>query len=125
LALISLYKASSSFSPQVKQLGFFYKYSHHKLPYCVSRFQREVNRMLGVIETQLNRHHCHFLMGDQYTIADIATWPWVYAIYETYDDALTNLFGDFDAFPAVKAWYKRCISRPASQRSLEVTPFLK
>lgn len=120
-----LFWASASLSPQVKQLGFFYKYSTHREPYCVSRYQREVTRMLGVIETQLNRHRRHFLMGDLYTIADIATWPWLYALHENYDDAIPHLFGDLKDFPATQAWYKRCIARPASQRSLEVTPFLK
>jgi len=91
----------------------------------VQRYAREVTRLMGVLEGQLQRHGRHFILGDQFTVADVACWPWVYALFEVYDNAVDTLFGGFKDFPAVRAWYERCVSRPASKRALEVTPFVK
>ncbi|MEM1418842.1 MAG: glutathione binding-like protein, partial [Myxococcota bacterium] len=60
-----------------------------------------------------------FLVGEQFTIADIATVPWVGAIdfYEGKD------YLGYADFPNVEAWVQRCLARPGVQRGREVTPF--
>jgi GST-like protein len=82
-----LFWASTSFSAQVKLFGFYYKHCVHKLPYCIARYSKEVDRLLAVLEFQLS-HDLHFLTGEMYTIADIAAWPWVHALFENYDNAV-------------------------------------
>jgi GST-like protein len=103
---------------------FYYKYCPHRLPYCVQRYTNEVNRLLGVLEAQLSSHNKHWVLGDQFTVADLATWPWIYALHENYDNAVADAFGDLKGFPCVKAYYARCMTRPASQRALDVTRFV-
>lgn len=116
-----LFWGSTGFSSQCKHFGFYYKYCHHKLPYCVERYSTECCRLLSVLEVQLSSHGKHWVTGDFYTIADLAIWPWLYALNELYDDARMFVFRDFNAYPHVQAWYTRCMARPASQKSLEVT----
>lgn len=82
-----LFWGSSSFSTQLKHFGFYYKYCHHKLQYCVDRYAKESHRLLGVLERQLAKHGKHWVVGDYFTIADVAIWPWIYALHENYDDA--------------------------------------
>ena len=69
-----LFWASTGLSVQVKLFGFYYKYCPHRLPYCVHRYENEVRRLLGVLECQLAKHRKHWVMGDQFTIADLAIW---------------------------------------------------
>lgn len=114
---------SSALSSQAKAFGFYYKYCPHKLEYCVARYTKEVTRLLRVLEDQLESHGKHWVIGDVYTIADISIWPWIYALHENYDDAATHVFGEFKAYPLLEQWYQRCLSRPATQKALQVTPF--
>ncbi len=94
------------------------------MDYCTERARNKVLNLLEVLERQLQSHGKHFICGDQYTIADISSWPWVYALKENYDDALERKFGGLTQFPLVKVWFNRCVSRPASARALLVCPFL-
>ena len=82
-----LFWASSGFSTQCKTFGFYYKYCHHKLPFCVERHSTECKRLLSVLNYQLGSHGKHWVTGDYYTIADLAIWPWLNALHENYDDA--------------------------------------
>ncbi|MFZ4215923.1 glutathione-dependent disulfide-bond oxidoreductase, partial [Pantoea endophytica] len=54
--------------------GHFYHYAPEKIEYAINRFTLEAKRQLDVLDRQLADHR--FLAGDEYTIADIATWPW-------------------------------------------------
>lgn len=119
-----LFWASTTFSVQVKLFGFYFHYCPHKLDYCVNRYTNEVQRLLGVIETQLESHRRHFLLGDLYTIADIATWPWLWSLTNVYSDAITAKFDGLKSFPRVREWHERCLARPASKRAFDVTTFL-
>lgn len=58
-----LFWASTGLSTQVKAFGFYYKYCTHKLPYCVSRHAKEVQRLLEVLETKLKSHNKHWIVG--------------------------------------------------------------
>ena len=95
----------------------------HDLPYCLERACTKVNRLLGALENQLLRHGQHYICGSSYTIADVNAWPWIWALYNVYDDCITAKFEDLSKFPLVKKWYERCVVRPSSKRSLDVCSF--
>ena len=101
--------------PMFGQFGHFYKYAKEKIPYGIERYQTEVKRLLGVLEKRLQSRE--FLIGEEYTIADIATFPWVGGLDQGYEAA--ELL-ELDSSPAVMAWYDRCAKRPASVRGLKV-----
>jgi len=61
--------------PMMGQANVFYRYAPEKIPYAIERYQREVRRLLEVLDTQLADHE--YLAGD-YSIADIAHWSWVW-----------------------------------------------
>jgi len=102
--------------PMFGQFGHFYKYAKEKIPYGIERYQKETKRLLGVLEQRLQSRE--FLVGAEYTIADMATFPWVGCLDWGYKAAETL---ELDTFPTVMAWYDRCAKRPASVRGMEVT----
>jgi len=105
--------------PMFGQFGHFYKFAKEKLPYAIDRYTNEARRLLGVLEKQLTGRA--YLIGDKYTIADIATFPWVGCLDWGYNaGADLKLKEDF---PQVMAWYARCMERPASVRGAKVCPF--
>lgn len=61
--------------PMMGQANVFYRYAPEKIPYAIERYQREVRRLFEVLDTRLADHE--YLAGD-YSIADIATWSWVW-----------------------------------------------
>ena len=85
-----------------------------------------MKRNLEVLEWQLASHGStfptgeHWLCGAQYTIADLAVWPWLWALFEVYDDCVSDKFADFASYPNVKAYKERACNRIASKRALEV-----
>jgi GSH-dependent disulfide-bond oxidoreductase len=114
---------SSELSVQCKLFGFYYKYCTHDLPYCLERACTKVKRLLAALELQLTRHGKHFIIGDAYSIADLSAWPWIWALESVYDDCFEKKFNNLVDYPHVKAWYTRCMERPASKRSLDVCAF--
>jgi glutathione S-transferase len=60
--------------PMMGQANVFFRYAPEKIPYAIDRYQREVRRLLEVLDTRLAHHE--YLAGD-YSIADIANWSWV------------------------------------------------
>lgn len=101
--------------PMFGQFGHFYKYAKDKIPYAIGRYQKEAYRLLGVLETRLQGKD--FLVGNEYTIADMATFPWVSCLDWGYKAADEFPLSDF---PTVMAWCDRCQQRPATARGLEV-----
>lgn len=103
--------------PMFGQLGFFYKFAGREIEdkRPLERYVNESKRLLGVLEGRLAGRQ--WMMGDEYTIADIAIFPWVRSLTGFYGAA--ELVG-FDDFPAVKAWLDRCVARPASQKGLTI-----
>ncbi|MEL6472238.1 MAG: glutathione binding-like protein [Cyanobacteria bacterium J06623_4] len=101
--------------PMFGQFGHFYKYAKEKVPYGIERYQTEAKRLLGVLDKHLQGKD--FLLGADYTIADMATFPWVGCLDWGYKAAETLQLNDF---PSVMAWYDRCQQRPASARGLDV-----
>lgn len=103
--------------PMFGQFGHFYKYAGPKCdhPYPVERYKGETKRLLKVLDTRLEGRE--YLVGDAYSIADMATMPWVHGVSAFYkaDDVL-----DLKSFKNVKAWTERLIARPATARGMKV-----
>ena len=96
--------------------GHFYSYAPTKMKYPIDRFSMEVKRQLDVLEKQLEKTK-KYVAGDDYTLADIAIWPWYGNL------ALGNLYPNSDIFlnveeeyPRVVEWAKLVLRRPAVQR---------
>lgn len=95
--------------PMAGQAHHFLKYSPTKVEYAIHRFRSEVTRLYKVMDRQLGIHP--YLAGD-YSIADIAAWPWVYR----YDWQGQNL----EDYPNVKRWFETIAARPAVVRGIAV-----
>lgn len=103
--------------PMFGQLGFFHKFAgkeyEDKRP--LGRYVAESRRLLGVLEQRLAGRD--WIMGADYTIADIAVFPWVRNLVGFYGAG--ELVG-FDAFPNVQRALAAFVARPAVQRGLEI-----
>ncbi|HVL75061.1 MAG TPA: glutathione S-transferase N-terminal domain-containing protein [Noviherbaspirillum sp.] len=103
--------------PMFGQLGFFHKFAgreyEDKRPR--DRYVAEAKRLLGVLEQRLAGHA--WIMGDEYTIADIATFPWVRNLVGFYDAGELVGFGDY---PQVKRALDAFAARPAVVAGLHV-----
>lgn len=105
--------------PMFGQFGHFYKWAADKCdsPYPVERYATEAKRLLGVLEGRLQG--VDFLVGNQYSIADMATVPWINGARIHYD-ATEKL--ELDKFKNVNAWVKRVIERPKTAAGMKVCP---
>lgn len=97
------------FGPMLGQAHHFLKYNAGVSDYAEKRFGGEAARLYGVLDKQLAGHD--FVAGD-YSIADMAIWPWV-SRYEWQQI-------DLSAFPNVQQWYRRLLEREAVQRGYQV-----
>lgn len=110
-----LYWQVGGVGPMFGQASHFKNYAPNlvddpaKIAYGVARYNNEVNRLLGVTERRLDGRE--FLAGE-YSIADMATFPWV-KIAAVFDQ-------DLSKFPRVQAWLDRITARPAVQRGVVV-----
>jgi GST-like protein len=95
--------------PMMGQANVFYRYAPERIPYAIDRYQREVRRLLEVLDTRLADNE--FLAGD-YSIADIANWSWVrgYKWSGVTLDGLGNL----------TRWLEAIAERPAVKRGVDV-----
>lgn len=102
------------------QFGHFYKFAKDKCdhPYPVQRYSTEVKRLLGVLDKQLEGKE--FLVGNEYSIADMASFPWVRAMEKDMNAA--EILG-LSNFPNVTAWVDRLQERPATAKGITVCPF--
>ena len=90
--------------PMAGQAHHFRNYAPEKIEYGINRYTDEVHRLYGVLDTRLKGRN--YIAGE-YSIADMAIWPWV----------LPEGQGqDIEEFPNLKAWLKRVGDRPAVQR---------
>jgi GSH-dependent disulfide-bond oxidoreductase len=93
--------------------GHFYAYAPTKIEYAIDRYTMEVKRQLDVLDRRLADNP--YLCGSDYTIADMAVWPWYGAlvsdnIYEAAE------FIDAESYTHVNRWTRDIASRPAAQR---------
>ena len=96
--------------PMFGQWNHFAAYAVDKIPYAIERYTNEVRRLHRVLEHRLAE--CPYLAGEEYSIADIATFPWVR------EPERRGI--DFAEYPAVGRWHDRIAARPAVQRGLAV-----
>jgi GSH-dependent disulfide-bond oxidoreductase len=98
--------------------GHFYSYAPVKIEYAIDRYAMEVKRQYDVLDRHLARHE--YMAGADYSIADIAIWPWYGAVMlgQAYDDAATFL-GLAD-YKNVRRWVDRVAARPAVQRGRRI-----
>ena len=95
--------------PMFGQTHHFLRYAPEKVDYAIGRYTKETARLYGVMDAHLARHE---YLADEYSIADMATFPWV-ARHEWHDIALAG-------YPNVLRWFKAIASRPAVQRGMAV-----
>ena len=95
--------------PIFGQAHHFIRNAKEQVPYGIKRYGDETRRLYGVLETRLQEAA---FLADEYSIADIATFPWV-ARHEWHKV-------DLNDFPAVKRWYDRIAARPAVQKGMAV-----
>ncbi|MCI0913288.1 glutathione-dependent disulfide-bond oxidoreductase [Pseudomonas putida] len=97
--------------------GHFYVYAPEKFEYAINRFTMEAKRQLDVLERRLAQSR--YLGGDEYSIADIAVWPWYGQLVRgnLYDAAE---FLAVHEYPQVQRWAEEIAQRPAVQRGTRV-----
>ena len=98
--------------PMFGQTHHFYKFAKEQVPYAINRYVGETKRLYGVMDKRLGE--AAYLAGDEYSIADVATWPWVSRFeWHALDDGLNG-------FPNVKRWYSEIAARPGVQKGYDV-----
>ncbi|MHC8491955.1 glutathione S-transferase N-terminal domain-containing protein [Thalassospira sp. SM2505] len=112
-----VYFQMAAIGPIFGQLGFFHKFAgkeiEDKRP--LTRYVNESKRLLGVLETRLEGRN--WIMGDEYTIADIAILGWVRNLTGFYE---AGDLVEYDTLSNVPAWLERGLARPAVQRGLNI-----
>jgi GSH-dependent disulfide-bond oxidoreductase len=104
-----------SIGPMLGQAHHFRIYAPEKIEYAVNRYTNEAKRLYGVMDKQLAQHP--YLAGDDYTIADIATFPWT--------RSWKNQGIDLTDYPSLERWFDEIRERPAVQRGVEVLAELR
>ena len=97
------------FGPMLGQRGHFSVYAKEKIPYAIERYQNETHRLYGVMNKRLADHE--YLAGD-YSIADMATYPWA--------AGWTSQGIDTAEFPNVKRWQDAIAARPAVAKAMAI-----
>jgi GSH-dependent disulfide-bond oxidoreductase len=103
------------FGPMLGQAHHFRIYAPTKIDYAYDRYTNEAKRLYGVLEKQLAKNK--FLCGDEYTIADMACFPWT--------RSTQNQGIDWADFPNVKRWHDAIAARPAVQKGVSVLADLR
>jgi GST-like protein len=103
-----LYWQMGGVGPMFGQANHFARYAPEKIEYAINRYMREAERLLGILDDRLEGRE--FMVGD-YSIADIASYPWVEGAFQ-----LVNPPGEY---PHVHAWRARIRERPATVRAYE------
>lgn len=102
-----LFWQMAGLGPMSGQAGHFLNYAQEQIPYAQARYSNEVNRLYGVLDRQLSKHA--FVAGDEYSIADMAIYPWA-VIWD-------RLQQDIAPFPVLSRWLDVVRARPATQRA--------
>ncbi|PJZ68850.1 glutathione S-transferase [Leptospira perolatii] len=96
----------SGVGPMQGQAGVFLKYAPEKIPYAIERYQKETRRLYSVLERRLGESE--YIGGNELSIADIATWPWV-SHHKWIEVSLED-------FPKLQAWVDKLAQRPGFVR---------
>jgi GST-like protein len=100
--------------PMMGQANVFYRYAPEKIEYAINRYQKESRRLFEVLDRRLSQNE--FLAGE-YSIADIATWPWV----QLYEWSGLNI----DGLSNLKRWLDTIAARPAVQKGKNIPDMKK
>ena len=100
--------------PFFGQVHHFLRSAPESVPYAIERYTKETHRLYGVLNGHLAQRD---YLGSEYSVADIATYPWV-ARYDWHKV-------DLNQYPAVKKWFDRIGARPAVQRGMNVPQIQK
>ena len=106
-----LFWQMAGLGPMTGQYGHFNVYAPERIPYAIDRYTREAQRLLGVLDSRL--HGRDFLLGEAYTIADMACYPWI----DPYKAAPIDL----SPYAEVRRWHAAIRARPATQRAYALT----
>ena len=98
-----------SVGPMLGQVHHFTRFNKGKSDYAEQRYQKEAARIYGVLDRQLAKHP---YLADEFSIADIATWPWI-SRFEWQEI-------DLNTYPNVKRWYLEIADRKATQAGYDV-----
>ena len=98
-----------SIGPMLGQAHHFRAYAPERIPYAVDRYTNEANRLYNVLDVRLREHD---YLADEYSIADIAVFPWL----RSHERQGVNM----DDYPHVKRWFDTIAARPAVKRGVEV-----
>ena len=101
--------------PMLGQAHHFRMYAPEKVPYAIDRYSNEAKRLYGVIDRRLS--HSPWLGGKDYSIADIATFPWLRS-WENQGIVLSE-------YPHLEKWFRTIEERPAVQRGVKVMAELR
>ena len=101
--------------PMLGQAHHFRMYAPEKIAYAIDRYTNEARRLYGVIDTRLS--NSDWLGGAEYSIADIATFPWL--------RSWQNQGIVLDEYPHLKRWFETIEARPAVQRGVKVLADLR
>ena len=101
--------------PMLGQAHHFRIYAPEKIDYAVDRYTNEAKRLYGVIDKRLSKSR--FLGGKTYTIADMATFPWL--------RSWQNQGVQLDDYPHLKKWFEQIEKRPAVKRAVQVLADLR
>ncbi|HEX7642687.1 MAG TPA: glutathione binding-like protein [Burkholderiaceae bacterium] len=99
-----------SIGPMLGQAHHFRGYAPEKLEYAINRYTNEAKRLYGVIDRQVAK--TAYLAGDAYTIADIATFPWL--------RSAERQGVDWADYPYAKRWFDKIAVRPAVERAVKI-----
>ncbi len=105
-----LFWQMAGLGPMTGQYGHFNVYAPEKIPYAIDRYTREAQRLLGVLDRRLEGRA--FITGDDYSIADMACYPWI--------SPYTKAPLDLEPHTNVRRWHEAIKSRPATQRAYAV-----
>ena len=104
-----LFWQTGGLGPMAGQLSHFVNYTKEEMPYPLNRYSNEYDRLLAVMDVRLRDRE--FLAGD-YSIADIASFPWVVPY--------RRLGNDLDKFENLRRWFDTLKTRPAVQRGIDL-----
>lgn len=95
--------------PMLGQNHHFRLFAPEKIEYAIDRYTKETQRLYGVLDKQLANHQ--YLVGDEYTIADMASFPWI--------NSWQKQGIELDTFANVKRWHAQIAQRAAVKQALE------
>lgn len=109
-ALQWLFWQMGGLGPMAGQNHHFNRFAPEKVPYAIQRYVKETARLYGVLDRRLADRA--FVAGDDYSIADMAIYPWI--VPHAYQEQ------DLDDFPHVKRWFQAIQARPAIVRAYDL-----